>query len=128
MPDKAFTVPSTGETVYRHITSGQSRLMSKQKWQRTVRNAPNARVTALAAELGATVNYLPSSASRDGSEQDRRDCEVTIEAPENCHWRDGVHEIVVRAALPTDAWIEALDRMKLGVEPCTAECEWWAAI
>lgn len=39
MPDKAYTVPGTGETRYRHITSSQQRLMSKQNWERTVQRA-----------------------------------------------------------------------------------------
>lgn len=36
MPDKPYIVPGTGETRYRHITSGQQRLMSKLKWEQTV--------------------------------------------------------------------------------------------
>ena len=36
MPDKPYTVPGTGETRYRHVTSGQQRLMSKLNWDRTV--------------------------------------------------------------------------------------------
>ena len=37
MPDIPYKVPGTGETRYRHITSGQQRLMSKLNWEQTIR-------------------------------------------------------------------------------------------
>ena len=38
MPDKAYTVPGTGETRYRHITSSTQQMMRQDQWNRTVRH------------------------------------------------------------------------------------------
>lgn len=48
MPDKAYKVPGTGETRYRHITSSQQKLISDQKWQRTVANAKREKAMTIA--------------------------------------------------------------------------------
>jgi hypothetical protein len=81
---------------------------------------------ALANELGATIDTLPSSRPRAGrGEHDQRDFEVTVEAPNGCHWADGVHELVITAETASEGWRQAIERMNAGVETCSAECEWW---
>lgn len=44
MPDIPYKVPGTGETRYRHITSGQQRLMSKLNWEQTVHQQRSAKI------------------------------------------------------------------------------------
>lgn len=49
MPDIPHKLAS-GETVYRHITSGQAKIMRDQKWQRIVAKAKREKAEREAAE------------------------------------------------------------------------------
>ena len=75
------------------------------------------KVFSLANELGSTIET-----NTDNGFQ------IRVEAPKGYHWQDEIHEIsrFQFSGFKTELlWLEVLEVMKEGIEPCNDNCEWW---